>query len=88
MEQSELDLIQELSKSNWELRTLFKSHQQYGEELAGLDRRPVLTPTDELRKKEVRKLKLLGRDRMTAILAEYRRSKRRVRRAGLPDLTT
>ncbi len=92
MELSDLDLIRTLSQSNWELRTLHKAHSRYEEELKALDARAALTPPEQIRKREIQKQKLAGKDRMMAICAEHRRAEQAAKpgrntRRGLPDLT-
>lgn len=80
MEMRDVELIRSLSATDRELKKLWETHQTYEEELAALDRRPVRTPQDDRRKKELQKRKLAGKDRMTAILARHRRESARARR--------
>lgn len=88
MELSDLELIRTLSQSNWELRTLYKAHSRYEEELKALDARAALTPAEAIRKREIQKQKLAGKDRMMAICAEHRRAEAKPRpRRSPPDLT-
>lgn len=65
MDPRDVELIQTLARTNRELRTLWKEHLKFEEELARLK---VLSPADERRKKELQKKKLAGRDRIEAIL--------------------
>jgi uncharacterized protein YdcH (DUF465 family) len=55
-----------------ELRRLWDEHQELERELEGLRDRRTLTPSEEARAREIRKLKLAGRDRIEAILREVR----------------
>ncbi len=83
MDPRDVALISTLSQTNWELRTLWKNHQRYEQELEALK---VLTPEDELRKKELQKKKLAGRDKIEAILAKEKASK--PRRSSTPPEAT
>lgn len=74
MEKRDLDLIQTLARSNWEMQRLLKAHQRFEEEIGALERQPVLTPLEEQRKKDLQKQKLRGKDRMFALCDHHRRN--------------
>jgi len=77
MEKRDREQIENLARTNHELRSLLGKDAQICDELAGLERRPYLTPAEESRKKELQKQKLAGKDRMLLVLARLRRAQRR-----------
>ncbi len=72
MENQDLDLIQKLAGENEELATLWREHLTLENQLEALSQRVFLTPQEQLEVKRLKKVKLAGRDRIEAILAEYR----------------
>jgi hypothetical protein len=77
MEPQDVTLIESLlagasDSSHAELRRLWDDHQEFERELESLRRRLHLTPEEESREREIRKLKLAGRDRIEAILRTAR----------------
>jgi uncharacterized protein YdcH (DUF465 family) len=51
-------------------KKLWSLHQQYERQLADFDRLHHLTPEQELERRKVQKLKLAGKDEMTALVRE------------------
>lgn len=74
MEETELQLIRRLIPKNRELKKLWDEHLEYEEKLEQLNRRRYLSTEEEVRRKEIQKLKLLGKDRIEEILRTYRES--------------
>jgi hypothetical protein len=79
MEPRDVQLIESLlagapDPSHAELRRLWDEHRRLEQELDALRRRPHLTSEEESREREIRKLKLAGRDRIEAILRAARGS--------------
>ena len=68
MEPRDIDRIQALAAGDAELRQLWERHRALESELSDLDARRHLTPDEEVRRKELQKAKLAGRDRIQAIL--------------------
>jgi uncharacterized protein YdcH (DUF465 family) len=68
----EIELIQRLAATHEELRALWKRHRSLEEELQSLDGQRFLTPQEAMRRKEIQKAKLAGRDRIQAILEQHR----------------
>jgi uncharacterized protein YdcH (DUF465 family) len=64
--------IEHLRKTNQEFAALERRHLELEQELGGLVKRRVLTPGEEIRKKNVQKEKLAMKDRMTNILRQSR----------------
>jgi len=74
MEPRDVALIERLLPQSAELRRLWEDHQRLDRELDALLKQRFLTPEEEARSQEIRKIKLAGRDRIEAILREHRAS--------------
>lgn len=74
MENQDVEQIQELIAENEELATLWSEHHTLETQLDDLGQRVYLTPEETLEVKRLKKVKLSGRDRMEAILAQYRQA--------------
>lgn len=79
MEPHDVALIEALidgenGSGNQELRRLWERHAALERELEGLRDRPHLTPAEAARDREIRKIKLAGRDRIETILRDHRRA--------------
>jgi uncharacterized protein YdcH (DUF465 family) len=61
-----------LRTSNEEYQELEESHHRLDKELQQLLKRHVLTPQEEILKKQIQKEKLGKKDRMAALVREYR----------------
>lgn len=72
MEKWDEELIARLLPRNEELRKHIEEHRRYEEQLEKFNQRPYLTTDEEVEKKRIQKLKLAGRDKIEAILAEHR----------------
>ena len=72
MEAKDLELIQKLIPENQELAQLWSEHQKLEAKLDALASRVYLSAEEQVEVKRLKKIKLAGRDRMEAILAEYR----------------
>jgi uncharacterized protein YdcH (DUF465 family) len=69
----EESLREQLRREHPEFRKLFDEHHRLDEELKEMIRRRVLTPEDEVRRKQLQVEKLHTKDRMEAILREHRK---------------
>jgi hypothetical protein len=67
-------VIQRLSEANQEFQRLKQEHVVYEQELNGLQSRSFLTTEQQWRVSELKKLKLMGKDRMEALIREQQRS--------------
>lgn len=61
-----------LRASSGEFRDLEESHHRLDAELAELQKRHVLTPQEELVKKQIQKEKLAKKDKMAELIRLYR----------------
>ena len=68
---TDLALIERVKQENAEFRRLFEDHQDYEVQLVSYDEMRFRTSEQELARKRLQKLKLLGKDRMLAILSQY-----------------
>ena len=66
------DLIERLTAENEEFRRLRTEHQGYDRELESLRERSSLSADQHWRSSELKKLKLLAKDRMEAIVQHAR----------------
>ena len=69
---TEEHITESLRTSNEEYRELEESHHRLDEELQQLLKRHVLTPQEEILKKQIQKEKLGKKDRMAALVRECR----------------
>ena len=76
MEREDLELIEQLTDRDPELKKFWDEHLEYERQLEGFNRRPYLTAAETLERKRLQKLKLAGRDRMEQILAKYRQKEK------------
>lgn len=67
----DLALIERVKQENAEFRRLLEEHQDYEVQLVSYDEMRYRTSEQELARKRLQKLKLLGKDRMLAILSQY-----------------
>jgi uncharacterized protein YdcH (DUF465 family) len=73
MEARDLELINRLIPTHEELRMLMEEHETLERELEDYSAKRYLTPAEELEKKRIQKLKLAGKDRIEAILSDFRK---------------
>ena len=64
--------IERLTAENHDFRTLREEHQRYELELAALTARGFLAPDQQWRVSELKKLKLIAKDRMETLLRHAR----------------
>ena len=65
-------LIERLTQENPEFRTLHDEHKKYDDELASLNSLGFVSPDQRWRVSELKKLKLIAKDRMEAIIRHAR----------------
>jgi uncharacterized protein YdcH (DUF465 family) len=63
-------VAKKLLAENVAFQRLWAQHQGYEQRLAEFDRLPHLTPSQEIERRTVQKLKLAGKDKMAAIVRE------------------
>lgn len=72
MEKRDIELIERYVASDKLLSMLYTEHVQLERKLEKFNSKPYLTPSEELERKEIQKVKLIGRDKMEDILRRYR----------------
>lgn len=65
-------LKRELVENNEEFRALYEQHQEYERRLEELRLKSLLSEEDELEEKQIKRQKLLLKDRMEVILRSHR----------------
>lgn len=65
-------LRERLQREHQEFRKLFDEHHRLDDEIKEMIRRKILTPEEELKRKQLQVEKLHTKDRMEAILREHR----------------
>jgi hypothetical protein len=73
MENCDLEIIKRHMGEDKTLETLYHEHLDYEKMLEKFNNKNYLTPSEELERKNIQKLKLLGRDKIEAILRKYRK---------------
>ncbi len=72
MRTKEEALIERLMKENEEFSKVKQAHTQLARQLEELEKKPFLTPQDEVEIKIIKKRKLALKDQMEKILMQYR----------------
>jgi len=67
------EVTQRLLDENEEFRQLKEEHNWFHRKVEDLDKKAFLTPTERLRREELKKKKLALKDKMEAMMAAYRR---------------
>lgn len=65
-------IVERLRESNHEFRELEDAHHRLDNELSEMQKRHVLTPQEEVTKKQLQKEKLAKKDRMAELIRDYR----------------
>lgn len=65
-------IVERLRQSSHDFRELEESHHRLDLELSELQKRHVLTPSEELVKKQLQKEKLAKKDKMAELIRVYR----------------
>jgi uncharacterized protein YdcH (DUF465 family) len=73
MEKSDELLIERYIEEDAELRQYVEEHKQYEDKLEVFKSRIHLSADEEVRRKVLQKMKLLGKERIYSILEKYRR---------------
>ena len=72
MERRDIEIIEKYISVDDELKKHIEEHKRYEEILEEFNKRIHLTPEEEMKLKGLKKLKLIGRDKIEKILAKYR----------------
>ena len=72
MEREEQELLEKLCRENEELRRCVEEHADFERRLEELHLRPYLTPEELVQEKQMKKMKLIRKDRIEQILAQHR----------------
>ncbi|MBN1636723.1 MAG: DUF465 domain-containing protein [Deltaproteobacteria bacterium] len=72
MENSDLQLIMKLIPENKDLKRLWEDHLEFENKLEQINIKKYLSTEDEIRRKQIQKLKLAGKDKIEEILRKHR----------------
>jgi len=72
MEKYDEDLISQWIDKDPELKRYVEEHKELEQRLGELEKKPFLTGEEEILKKNLKKLKLRGKDQIELILSKYR----------------
>jgi uncharacterized protein YdcH (DUF465 family) len=72
MPTKEEDLVERLMRENEEFLKAKETHTQLAKQLEELEKKPFLSPQDEIEIKILKKKKLAAKDQMEKILIQYR----------------
>jgi len=72
LEQNDLELIEKHAKDNNRLDRLYKEHLQLEKEIETLQSLKIMSPAENKKLKELKKVKLAGRDEMENIFKTLR----------------
>jgi uncharacterized protein YdcH (DUF465 family) len=73
MEQRDLELIKKFSSTDNLLSDLYKEHLKYEHEIEKLENKSYLTIDEQMKRMELKKKKLAGKDKIELILRDYRK---------------
>ncbi len=74
MELNDIELIKKYAKDNNELDRLVKEHKRLEEEIEVLQSVKIMSPVETKKLKELKKIKLAGRDKMEEIFNSLRQT--------------
>lgn len=69
----EEEIVEILKRENEEFRRLAEEHRNLDNLLIEIDKKPYLTPDEEIERKRIQKLKLNKKDRMAELIREYKK---------------
>lgn len=72
MEQRDLELIERHITTDTNLKKLYEEHLDLEKKIEQINQKLTLTPAEEMEKKNLKKVKLRGRDQIEFILKQYR----------------
>lgn len=70
----EEEIAEILKKESAEYKKIHGEHKSLGEALDKIDKNKYLTSEEELERKKIQKQKLLKKDRMVALIKEYKKT--------------
>ena len=65
-------LVRQLLEEETEFKELYREHEELEQKLARLDSIHYLSPEQEMERRQLQKIKLMGRDRMEIIMRQRR----------------
>ena len=71
----EEEIVEVLKKDNAEFKKLTEEHRDLEELLARIDSKRFLTPEEEVERKTIQKKKLLKKDKMAALIRDFKKGR-------------
>ncbi|MXX10665.1 MAG: DUF465 domain-containing protein [Nitrospira sp. SB0677_bin_15] len=71
-------IAERLRNTNADFRELQEVHHQLDEQLQELLKNHILTPEEEVQKKQIQRAKLSKKDRMAMLIREYRNEQQKI----------
>ena len=71
-------IAEHLRHTNDDFRELQEAHHQLDEQLQELLKNHILTPEEEVQKKQIQRAKLSKKDRMAMLVREYRNEQQKI----------
>ncbi|GAB6184321.1 YdcH family protein [Thermodesulfovibrio hydrogeniphilus] len=68
----EEEIIEILKKENEEFRKLYEEHKQLDDIIDEMNKKPYLTPEEEIEKKRLQKEKLYKKDKIAEFIKQYK----------------
>jgi len=69
----EEDIIEILKKDNEEFSRIYNEHRKLDSQLAEFNKKPYLTPEEDLEMLKIKKEKLYKKDKLAELIKEYKR---------------
>ncbi|MFQ5586404.1 MAG: YdcH family protein [Thermodesulfobacteriota bacterium] len=66
------EIIERLIEEDEEFKKTYRTHREYDRQIKKLDQKVGLTPSEQIERKRLQKLKLSEKDRMEAFISHYR----------------
>ena len=77
MEKGDLALIEKYSDTDKDLGVLYREHLTFGKEIDKLENKSYLSKEEQLKLHDLKKKKLVGRDKLESLLLKYRQKAQR-----------
>ena len=72
MDERDVKLIEKLVEKDKELKKYVDEHAEFEKKLEEYGKKKYLSSEEQMERKKIQKLKLVGRDKIEAILSKYR----------------
>lgn len=77
MEKRDIELIEKYSMNDKVLAELYREHLDFEKKIGELEHKHFLTADEEFKIRDLKKKKLMGRDRIESLLRKYRAAEKK-----------